>query len=86
MLTVISESMFLQNKYGVSGIYGDGLEINSLNFEDHKWIVEGEIDPYKSLPQVFPEYDNETLESVETIENLKELRDGEFRWEVFFNL
>ena len=73
---VISESMFLQNKYGVSGIYGDGLEINSLNFEDHKWIVEGEIDPYKSLPQVFPEYDNETLESVETIENLKELRDG----------
>ena len=73
---IISESKFLQNKYGKNGVYGDGLEINSLNFEDHKWIVEGEIDPYKSLPQVFPEYDNETLESVEPIENLKELRDG----------
>lgn len=74
--SIISESDFLQRKYGELDIYGKGLAINSLNFDNHKWIENGNIDPYKSLPQVFPEYDNEVLDAVEPIENLKELRDG----------
>jgi hypothetical protein len=73
---IISESSFLQHKYGQDGLYGDGLEIHSLNFQKHCWITAGLTNPYKTLPKVFPEYDNEMLEAVEPIETLKELSDG----------
>ena len=73
---IISESKFLQEKYGRKDVYGKGLEIHSLNFPEHRWIPGGLINPYKTLPQVFPEYDNAMLEAVEPIETLKELSDG----------
>ena len=73
---IISESTFLQHKYGQGGVYGKKLEIPSLNFDNHCWITAGLTNPYKTLPQVFPEYDNEMLDAVEPIENLKELSDG----------
>ncbi len=73
---IIKESSFLQKKYGQKGVYGKELEVSSLNFDDHLWITDGQTNPYKTLPQVFPEYDNEMLEAVEPIENLKELSDG----------
>jgi len=73
---IINESDFLQQKYGVRGLYGSDLEISSLNFENHCWITDGLTNPYKTLPQVFPDYDNDMIESVEPIETLKELSDG----------
>jgi hypothetical protein len=73
---IIKESDFLQQKYGVKGLYGSDLEISSLNFENHCWITDGLTNPYKTLPQVFPDYDNDMIESVEPIETLKELSDG----------
>ena len=73
---IIKESDFLQQKYGVKGLYGSDLEISSLNFENHCWITNGLTNPYKTLPQVFPDYDNDMIDSVEPIETLKELSDG----------
>ena len=73
---IIKESDFLQQKYGVKGLYGSDLEISSLNFENHCWITDGLTNPYKTLPQVFPDYDNDVIDSVEPIETLKELSDG----------
>ena len=73
---IIKESDFLQQKYGVRGLYGSDLEISSLNFENHCWITDGLTNPYKTLPQVFPDYDNDMIDSVEPIETLKELSDG----------
>jgi hypothetical protein len=73
---IIKESDFLQQKYGVRGLYGSDLEISSLNFENHCWITDGLTNPYKTLPQVFPDYDNDVIDSVEPIETLKELSDG----------
>lgn len=70
---IISESTFLQDKYGKHGIYGKGLEINSLNFTNHQWIKSGNVDPYKSLDPVFPEYKQE---EVDKIKGLEELNDG----------
>ncbi len=49
-------------------------QINS--FENHCWITDGLTNPYKTLPKVFPDYDNEMLDAVKPIEGLKELRDG----------
>ena len=73
---IIIESIFLQKKYCREGLYGTDLEISSLNFDNHCWITDGLTNPYKTLPQVFPDYDNEILDTVEAIEGLKELRDG----------
>ena len=73
---IIKESDFLRQKYSVNGLYGRGLEISSLNFENHSWINDGLTNPYKTLPQVFPDYDNGMIELVEPIESLKELSDG----------
>lgn len=73
---IISESAFLKKKYGREDLYGSDLEISSLNFENHCWITDGLTNPYKTLPQVFPDYDNDMIESVEPIETLKELSDG----------
>ena len=73
---IINESASLRSKYSNKGLYGKDLEIKSLNFNDHIWIQNGEVNPYKTLPQVFPEYENDILENVEPIDNLQELRDG----------
>tara|TARA_B100000683_G_scaffold267291_1_gene300716 strand:- start:2656 stop:4650 length:1995 start_codon:yes stop_codon:yes gene_type:complete len=70
---IISESKFLQDKYGKLGVYGKGLEINSLNCTNHQWIKSGDLDPYKSLDPVFPEYGHD---EVEKIKGLEELNDG----------
>lgn len=59
---IIHDSAFLREKYS-RPIYGRTCEIKSLNFEEHVWI-QGERgnDPYKTLPPLFPEYDNEGLD------------------------
>lgn len=59
---IIHDSEYLRNKYG-RPVYGSACEIKSLNFERHVWIQkELGNDPYKSLPPVFPEYDNDALD------------------------
>ena len=73
---IISESIFLKEKYGRDDLYGIELDVSSLNFPNHCWIPDGITNPYKTLPQVFPDYDNEMLDAVEPIESLKELSDG----------
>lgn len=54
---VLNESEFLKEKYS-KPFY------NSGNFKNHKWIDGTKMDPYKTLPQIFPAYDFETLESM----------------------
>ncbi|GAB1350095.1 hypothetical protein MASR1M107_23100 [Ignavibacteriales bacterium] len=57
---IISDSEFLRDKYS-KPIYGKGLLVPSLNFEKHVWIDPGtKNDPYKTLPKLFKEYDDET--------------------------
>jgi len=73
---IISESSFLQKKYGQDGVYGNGLEVPSLNFDNHCWIVDGLTNPYKTLPKVFPEYDDTELDYIIPIQNLEDLNDG----------
>ena len=48
---VINDSSFLKSKYS-KPIYGTDL-IPSKNFVNHSWLNEKELDPYKSLPPVF---------------------------------
>jgi len=51
--------------YARKGVYGQNLEMTSLNFEDHQWIQESRnYDPYKTLPPVFAEFTEEELEQV----------------------
>ena len=49
--SVINDSSFLKSKYS-KPIYGTD-QIPSKNFSNHSWLNEKELDPYKSLPQVF---------------------------------
>jgi len=49
--SVINDSSFLKTKYSKS-IYGTK-QIPSKNFSNHSWLNEKELDPYKSLPPVF---------------------------------
>lgn len=62
---ILAESEYLREKYA-KPIYG--AEIVSKNFKDHVLITkdrEGNvINPYKTLPQVFDQYDYERLELV----------------------
>jgi hypothetical protein len=67
---VLGRSEYLQRKYS-RPIYGRGLEIPSLNFENWSWIhfheEEGKeggrpIDPYRLLPPVFEETEEDDLE------------------------
>lgn len=72
---IIAESDFLKMKYGKSGIYGSGKEVHSLNFDDHIWIKpEAGNNPYKTLPRVFDDYDQETLDDL--VKDMAELADG----------
>ena len=49
--SVINDSSFLKSKYS-KPIYGTD-EIPSKNFVKHSWLNDKELDPYKSLPPVF---------------------------------
>ena len=49
--SVINDSSFLKSKYS-KPIYGTD-NIPSKNFINHSWLNEKELDPYKSLPPVF---------------------------------
>lgn len=49
--SVINDSLFLKSKYS-KPIYGTD-QIPSKNFINHSWLNEKELDPYKSLPPVF---------------------------------
>jgi hypothetical protein len=49
--SVIKDSLFLKSKYS-KPIYGTD-QIPSKNFINHSWLNEKELDPYKSLPPVF---------------------------------
>jgi hypothetical protein len=62
---VLGSSKFLQEKYS-KPLYGRGLEIPSLNFENWSWIRLDEtgvpIDPYRLLPPIFEEAEEYDLE------------------------
>jgi hypothetical protein len=49
--SVINDSSFLKSKYS-KPIYGTDT-IPSKNFVTHSWLNDKELDPYKSLPPVF---------------------------------
>jgi len=73
--SIIHDSTFLKEKYGTKGIYGKGLEITSLNFEDHQWIDNSfNNDPYKTLPEIFEGFDREKLD--ESFDGLDGIADG----------
>lgn len=74
---IISESKFLKEKYGKLNVYGKELEIHSLNFDNHVWIPnEKTLNPYKTLPRVFEEYANESIDAIDPIEGLQEVNNG----------
>jgi len=62
---ILAESKYLQEKYS-KPIYGANGEIQSLNYKNWAWIQYGPdkcvLDPYKLLPNVFSDYDKETLD------------------------
>lgn len=74
---IIESSPYLQKKY-FSCRYGTD-EIPSLNFTDHTWLVrteDGKIkSPYKTLPPIFADIDNETLDEF-CVEEGEELAEG----------
>lgn len=72
---IIAESDFLRDKYGKAGVYGRDKSVRSLNFDDHIWITsETGGNPYKTLPRVFEEYDQETLDLL--VKDMEDLADG----------
>lgn len=73
--SLINESEYLKSKYGKPGIYGKGLAVKSLNFDDHVWIKPAvNNNPYKTLPRVFEEYTPEQLDDL--VKNMEHLADG----------
>ncbi len=72
---IINDSDYLKNKYCKKGVYGKGLEINSLNFDDHQWINSNyNNDPYKTLPKIFEDWDQKIIDAM--IENFDNVADG----------
>jgi len=70
----INDFPHLKEKYG-KPIYGRGLQIESLNFQDKIWIEEKfQFDPYKTLKPVFKEYPTEQLDRL--LEDMEEVGDG----------
>jgi hypothetical protein len=69
----INDSKYLVDKYS-QPIYGSEI-IPSLNFNDHVLILpEVGLNPYKTLPPVLDEYDNNSLD--ETFSGLDEIKEG----------
>jgi hypothetical protein len=72
---IIRDSPYLREKYGTACVYGMDLPVKSLNFPDHIWInPEKGMDPYKTLPPVFENYDRNHLD--ELVKDFDELGDG----------
>jgi len=71
---VIHDSEYIRNKYS-QPIYGKNKEITSLNFDEHTWIQpDKDYDPYKTLPRVFEEYDEDKLDSL--VEEMGQIAQG----------
>jgi hypothetical protein len=55
--SILHDATSIANKYKWPGVYGSGLEIESLNFSGpygHVWLQEDKSnDPYKTLPRIF---------------------------------
>jgi len=68
---VIHDSEYIKQKYS-QPVYGKDHPIKSLNFDEHIWIQEDkDNDPYKTLPPVFEEYDEDQLDSlVDDLDNI----------------
>ena len=60
--SVINDSSFLKEKYS-KPIYGTN-QIPSRNFKNHSWLKNNELDPYKSLPPVFSNINDDYIGSV----------------------
>ena len=59
---MINDSSFLKDKYS-KPIYGTN-QIPSRNFKNHSWLNNNELDPYKSLPPVFWNINDDYIGSV----------------------
>lgn len=69
----IKASDFLQNKYSLP-VYGSQA-MPSKNFTNKTWLpVADQFNPYKALPAVFEEYDEEELDSL--VEGFDEVAEG----------
>jgi hypothetical protein len=68
---VIHDSEYIRQKYS-QPVYGKDHPVKSLNFDEHIWIQENkDNDPYKTLPPVFEEYDEDQLDSlVDDLDNI----------------
>ena len=72
---IINDVPFLKEKYGKKGIYGQELEVRSINYVDHQWIDPTfNNDPYKTLPLIFEGYDRDELD--EYFDGLDGIADG----------
>jgi hypothetical protein len=59
---IIQDSDFLKSKYS-NPIYGKLRQVQSLNFDEHVWInPKYDMDPYKTLPKLFEDYDTDQLD------------------------
>ena len=71
---VIHDSEYIQDKYS-KPVYGKDHEITSLNFDEHIWIQPGKNnDPYKTLPGVFEEYNEDKLDTF--IQDMDQIAEG----------
>ena len=71
---IIQESDFLKAKYS-KPIYGRSKQVTSLNFDEHVWIdPKYNMDPYKTLPKLFEDYDTDQLDKF--FGGFDELADG----------
>ncbi len=72
---IIHDSKYLRETYGKNNIYGRGLAITSLNFDNHVWIrPEYNMNPYKTLQPVFEGYDRDQLDTL--VHGFDSLEDG----------
>lgn len=72
---IIHDSAYLKSKYGCEGTYGKTLAVRSLNFDHHVWITaEHDLDPYKTLPQVFEGFSRAELDDL--VKDFEEIGDG----------
>jgi len=71
---IIQGSDFLKAKYS-KPIYGRSKQVTSLNFDEHIWIdPKYNMDPYKTLPKLFEDYDTDQLDKF--FGGFDELADG----------
>ncbi|GAG12686.1 unnamed protein product, partial [marine sediment metagenome] len=72
--SVIENSEYIRKKYS-KPVYGYNSEIKSLNFDKKIWIDESKgNDPYKTLPKIFDECDEEQLDQL--VKGFDEIKEG----------